>query len=88
MIGNVRFLLDSPTLTLSPLGKVNDAMNNAAMFYLVIFAQLVLELQESSLLDLFLHLLKRHKMTFDDLCTLLKVSINWNTYCMSRNYHS
>ncbi|CAI8030957.1 hypothetical protein GBAR_LOCUS17566 [Geodia barretti] len=54
MIGNVRFLLDSPTLTLSPLGK------------------LVLELQESSLLDLFLHLLKRHKMTFDDLCTLLK----------------
>ena len=38
--------------------------------------QLVLEVQEDSLLNLFVHFLKIHKMTFDNLCTLLKVNTN------------
>ena len=74
---HLRLVLDSQNLTLTPLGKVGSLSLSLSLTHTHTHThthtQLVVQAQEDTLLKLLLHFLKTQKMTFDDLCTLLKV---------------
>ena len=87
MNANLPFILDTATLTLTPLGKVQytyihvyiQCTLGLSSFLLsasnVPSLQLVQRMQEAGLLELLISLLTTEMMTFHDLCTVLQVSL-------------